>query len=163
MVRWFNLPDLLQTKLGICYVHLGMLNEAAAQLLVLLSEPLVPDLCLEAADVLRQCGHPAEVHTCWDNPWPVKVYIEDSLEAYHGGRLFVDGDMACPRSLQSNLHNQCQGICATLPTEGLPFADQSICLHGSPAMLDLSMRVSGIFVIFLWGQSCIHFNSLKVL
>ena len=64
------------------------------------------------------------------------------------GRLFVNGDIACPRILHSNQHNRCQGICTALPTEALLIADQSIRLHGSPAMLDLSMRVFKYFCHF---------------
>lgn len=51
----------LQTKLGLCYVHLDQLQQAVEQLQILFRDPLEQDLCLDAADVLRQCGHPAEV------------------------------------------------------------------------------------------------------
>ena len=78
----------------------------------------------------------------------VKICIEDAIQTCHGGRLLVNGDIACPRILHSNQHNRCQGICTALPTEALLIADQSIRLHGSPAMLDLSMRVFKYFCHF---------------
>ena len=51
----------MQTKLGICFAHSGLLEDALSQLQILFQDPIETDLCLDAANALQQCKQPAEV------------------------------------------------------------------------------------------------------